>query len=1290
MKKSFFSILFAIASLFALVIPASNINAYADTTYTVNYYGTDDALIDTQSVAENGFAVIPAEVAPSGYKTLWYTSTERTALYDFNSAVAGDVNLYAKYVEAVSVIFTKRSASYTTGATAGEYETHVDSRYVPGSYATAVDAEVLTGYTFSHWSSSPNGNAFDFYNTQITTNIALYPVYNVSKFSVDFYSDGNLVETKEVEYNTTTTPPTVSKANHAFVGWRKVGAGNAVVDFAIQNITTNCAYEAMFVAISVNYTINNSSPYYELISSNTGTINSGNTIAISLRLESGYSNHILVESDLQIVGTYERAVIEYIADLDMYSIYLFNVTTDITFDIKALPLNEYKVTLPEVEGVSYVITTLSTDYTLSDGVYTLKTNKTFSFRVSVQEGYFAKNIAFAQCTNNLGTYTLNVKADINIVSNCEVVRCFALSFDNDENVDIVVESTYLELSGDVYKYEQGTTATFAVTAKTGYYLKGVSGANLNASQYTVAMTEDKAVVINAVQACTMTLTIPTGLENVVVAPYLQRSGSVYTIESGSDVNIAYTISTGYTDSTVNLTAGAFSISRNANSFTIYGINADVAVSFSGVEKNTYTITPISNTMVTFGAAANVLFGEDISISYQLCDAYNQDTLEMSNLNITGSYLSAVIDGGNIIIYGVASNIDIIAVDLDINRYTFAMTANEFGGFTIVNGTFAHGDDISAVAYFETMYNKTVLTTANIASNIEFVGTCNYKEIIDNELIIHGAKSDITISLKDLNKNTYLVKLPTVVSGQFSLSSFSTNIIHGGNFEFTLTVNASCSQSLPAYTMYKNGFEYNGTQNGFAFTYSLTNITEDIVMTVSGLRKNTYKVDYIDTTKDYSNPEEIPTIKVSVVEHGDLVENIDGTKDGYDFEGWYTDDSYAYAFDFDEPITADTMIYGKYTIRRYEITFVVDGINIDVVDIDHGTRFENILVEIPEKVGYTQVAPYWDYEAAGFATYIDGPGVVNAVYTQNVYQVVFKSPFKQNPLKTEEVLHGESATAPTNIDVVGYTFSMWDNAFNVVMSDIVINAVYDINSYTITFINNNTGVVVYEQVADYNTTIARPADSSVAGEGYKVYGWYIDPTMDVEYNFNSSVKNDFTLYGDIDIIYLKLRFMADGALVREVSVAYDSNYEETFPEIPAKTGYNTVGWSQSTAIGITTDLVITAQYEIKTYTVTFVYEDGTKEELVVTHGTTINELPSKGQGFGKKIKVDKKLITNISSDRTINVKIADYSMVIYISCGVVALGLIIVAIILSVRVKRNAGDLKESRKEPKAQTADDEE
>ena len=60
------------------------------------------------------------------------------------------------------------------------------------------------------------------------------------------------------------------------------------------------------------------------------------------------------------------------------------------------------------------------------------------------------------------------------------------------------------------------------------------------------------------------------------------------------------------------------------------------------------------------------------------------------------------------------------------------------------------------------------------------------------------------------------------------------------------------------------------------------------------------------------------------------------------------------------------------------------------------------------------------------------------------------------------------------------------------------------------------------------------------------------------------------------------------------------------------------------------------------------------------------------------------LKNIDSDRTINVTVKDYNILIFVACGVLAVGLIVLVIVLSVRVKVNGTIIKENKEKTKEQ------
>ncbi len=67
----------------------------------------------------------------------------------------------------------------------------------------------------------------------------------------------------------------------------------------------------------------------------------------------------------------------------------------------------------------------------------------------------------------------------------------------------------------------------------------------------------------------------------------------------------------------------------------------------------------------------------------------------------------------------------------------------------------------------------------------------------------------------------------------------------------------------------------------------------------------------------------------------------------------------------------------------------------------------------------------------------------------IYTVTFKD-HDGKALKTEEVEHGNAATAPADPTREGYTFTGWDVAFDNVTGDLTVIAQYEIKTYTVSF------------------------------------------------------------------------------------------------------------------------------------------------------------------------------------------------------------------------------------------------
>lgn len=108
-----------------------------------------------------------------------------------------------------------------------------------------------------------------------------------------------------------------------------------------------------------------------------------------------------------------------------------------------------------------------------------------------------------------------------------------------------------------------------------------------------------------------------------------------------------------------------------------------------------------------------------------------------------------------------------------------------------------------------------------------------------------------------------------------------------------------------------------------------------------------------------------------------------------------------------PIVENIAIYGDIDINVYLVKFEADGEITNSYNIEHGKTLESV-PEIPEKVGYNQVAPSWYLSGATTEDAVTSNRTFVAKYTQNIYTVTFVLPDDSRVKRI--VKHGESVNA----------------------------------------------------------------------------------------------------------------------------------------------------------------------------------------------------------------------------------------------------------------------------------------
>ena len=266
---------------------------------------------------------------------------------------------------------------------------------------------------------------------------------------------------------------------------------------------------------------------------------------------------------------------------------------------------------------------------------------------------------------------------------------------------------------------------------------------------------------------------------------------------------------------------------------------------------------------------------------------------------------------------------------------------------------------------------------------------------------------------------------------------------------------------------------------------------------------------------------------------------------------------------------------------------------------------------------------YDGEPIEFA--IQNGAVTVAAAQPEMHTVTFKD-WDGTVLKTQEVQHGGDAEAPADPTRVGYTFTGWDKEFTNITADLVVTAQYEINTYTVTF-KDWDGTVLKTQQVQHGGDAEAPADPTRTG--YTFTGWdkeFTNITADLVVTAQYEINTYTVTFKDWDGTELKIQEVQHGG-------------DAEAPADPTRVGYTFTGWDKAFT-NIMADLVVTAQYEINTYTVTFKDWDGTvlKTQEVQYGGDA--EAPADPTRVGYTFTGWDKAFTNITADLVVT---AQYEM-----------------------------------------------
>lgn len=213
------------------------------------------------------------------------------------------------------------------------------------------------------------------------------------------------------------------------------------------------------------------------------------------------------------------------------------------------------------------------------------------------------------------------------------------------------------------------------------------------------------------------------------------------------------------------------------------------------------------------------------------------------------------------------------------------------------------------------------------------------------------------------------------------------------------------------------------------------------------------------------------------------------------------------------------------------------------------------------------------------------------WTINSYTVTFMD--GKTVLKTEKVKHGSAVTAPEVPKKDGKTFKGWDKDFSNVTSDLTINAVYDVDTFTVTFKDGEK--VLETQTVEYEAAANAPDTARLSPpEGMHFAEWDKDfskVTEDIEVSAVYEL-NEYT------VIFKN----GETTITRKVK----HGFAATPPNVVDTATKKFVGWDKSFD-NVTSDLIVNAKFEKQKYTLTFIdHNDQEIHKKVLEWGAPVEE------------------------------------------------------------------------------------
>lgn len=336
-----------------------------------------------------------------------------------------------------------------------------------------------------------------------------------------------------------------------------------------------------------------------------------------------------------------------------------------------------------------------------------------------------------------------------------------------------------------------------------------------------------------------------------------------------------------------------------------------------------------------------------------------------------------------------------------------------------------------------------------------------------------------------------------------------------------------------------------TRDGYRFTgWTGTDLTEktlDVVIPAGSTGDREYTANWVETR----------TVTFDVNGHGTApdpqtvdigtkaVRPTDPAQTGWRFDGWYTDKDCMAAYDFDSVVTDNITLYAKW-VKTVTVTYHVGS---------YGTAPDSQTVDAGKK--FTRPADP-----------VDSRAIFQGWYTDENYTTAYD--------------FGSAVETDLNL------YAKWKDGYRVVFR----------TAY---------GTAPAEQKVALNGKATKPADPTATGYIFK--GWYTSQLYTAEFDFNTPITADTTLYAKWNEIYTVTFNVGRHGTAPTVQTV-ENGGKATKPENPTAKGWRFDGWytDERCTARYDFDKAVTANTTLyakwtQLFTLTFETNGGTKIDSV---------------------------------------------------------------------------------------------